>query len=201
MHALDLENYIDAHPGSALAELAGQGVRYTSASSSTPSDSFPGLLAMVTGGSPVSTGVFYDVTNPVGFDATVSVVCTAENDARKVRAVINEIHGLDHGGRPVGIVPAIFGMNFQAVSVGQKVTHDNPDITCNQTDAQRLRGKSGGYLDAAATPTEVLEYGLDKSDAALQEMIDALKQRGFFHSTLVIVTAKHARRRLTRAGQ
>ena len=50
MHAIDLENYIDAHPGSALAELAGQGVRYTSASSSRPSDSFPGLLALVTGG-------------------------------------------------------------------------------------------------------------------------------------------------------
>ena len=62
LHAIDLENYVDAHPRSALAELAEHGVRYTAASSSKPSDSFPGLLAMVTGGSPVSTGVFYDVS-------------------------------------------------------------------------------------------------------------------------------------------
>src|SRR3979409_2693145 len=50
MHAIDLENYLNAHPRSALAELAARGVRYTGASSSKPSDSFPGLLAMVTGG-------------------------------------------------------------------------------------------------------------------------------------------------------
>src|SRR5229473_5885532 len=62
MHAIDLENYVNAHPRSALAELAGHGVRYTGASSSRPSDSFPGLLAMVTGGSTISTGVFYDVS-------------------------------------------------------------------------------------------------------------------------------------------
>jgi hypothetical protein len=300
MHALDLENYVNAHPRSALAELAGHGVRYTGASSSKPSDSFPGLLAMVTGGSPISTGVFYDVsydrtlfdpsnthcsgapgavtvfdesidlidatgkdldvidrnklprgrnqhgdcvpvfphdfvkvntvfevvkasgrrtawadkhpaydlvngpsgggvddlftpeiTNPIGFDATVSVVCTAENDAKKVQAVINEIHGLDHAGRPVGTPPAIFGMNFQAVSVGQKLTHDRADPICNPTDAALLRGKSGGYLDALAMPTEVLQYGLDKTDAALGSMVEALKRTGLYQRTLVIVSAKH----------
>jgi len=62
LHSLDVENYIKSHKNSALAKLAGQGVRYTSATSSKPSDSFPGLLALVTGGSPVSTGVFYDVS-------------------------------------------------------------------------------------------------------------------------------------------
>ncbi len=300
MHALDLENYVSAHPRSALAELAGHGVRYTGASSSRPSDSFPGLLAMVTGGSPLSTGVFYDVsydrtlfdpsntqcsgapgavtvfdesvdlidatgkdldaidpaklprgrnqhgdcvpvfphdfvkvntvfevvkasgrrtawadkhpaydlvngpsgkgvddlftpeiTNPAGFDATVSVVCTAENDAKKVQAVINEIHGLDHAGRPVGAAPAIFGMNFQAVSVGQKLTHDSADPTCNPTDSALLRGKSGGYLDALAMPSEVLQYGLDKTDAALGAMVEALKRTGLYPRTLVIVSAKH----------
>jgi hypothetical protein len=300
MHAIDLENYVNAHPRSALAELAGHGVRYTGASSSKPSDSFPGLLAMVTGGSPISTGVFYDVsydrmlfdpsnthctgvpgavtafdesidlidatgkdldvidltklprgrnehgdcvpvfphdfvkvntvfevvkasgrrtawadkhpaydlvngpsgrgvddlftpelTNPVGFDATVSVVCTAENDAKKVRAVINEIHGLDHAGTPVGVAPAIFGMNFQAVSVGQKLTHDSADPSCNPADAARLHGKSGGYLDALAMPTDVLQYGLDKTDAALGAMVEALKGTGLYQRTLVIVSAKH----------
>src|SRR5215468_12148245 len=65
MHALDLENCIKGVNGLApycpnLAALAANGSRYTQASSAKPSDSFPGLLAMLTGGSPRSTGVFYD---------------------------------------------------------------------------------------------------------------------------------------------
>src|SRR5438105_7706165 len=56
-HALDLALYVRLYPGSALASLAGMGVTYTNASTSRPSDSFPGLLSMVTGGSPRSTGV------------------------------------------------------------------------------------------------------------------------------------------------
>src|SRR5262249_15584973 len=60
LHAQDLARYIDLHPDSALAHLTHLGLTYTHASTSKPSDSFPGLLAMVTGGSPRSTGVFYD---------------------------------------------------------------------------------------------------------------------------------------------
>src|SRR5437899_1486264 len=37
-----------------------------------------------------------EITNVNGFDATVSVVCTAQNDQLKVNAIINEIHGLRH---------------------------------------------------------------------------------------------------------
>jgi hypothetical protein len=62
LHALDLSNYIDTHPASTLAQLSGQGVMYTNNSTSTPSDSFPGLASLVTGGSPVTTGLWYDVT-------------------------------------------------------------------------------------------------------------------------------------------
>jgi hypothetical protein len=60
LHGADLARYIDAHPASALATLATDGVRYSSASASRPSDSFPGVLALFTGGTPSSTGVFYD---------------------------------------------------------------------------------------------------------------------------------------------
>src|SRR5262245_31996764 len=45
-----------------LAELAQRGITYTDATSSKPSDSFPGLLALITGGSPRSTGVYYDAS-------------------------------------------------------------------------------------------------------------------------------------------
>ena len=62
MHQVDLDRYVSAHPGSAFARLIKHGVQYTRASTSKPSDSFPGLLAFMTGGSPLSHGVFYDDT-------------------------------------------------------------------------------------------------------------------------------------------
>ena len=62
LHALDLSNYVAAHPDSALAQLTKRGYTYTNASTSTPSDSFPGLASLVTGGSPTTTGLWYDVT-------------------------------------------------------------------------------------------------------------------------------------------
>src|SRR5215470_10320695 len=60
LHAVDLANFVKSNPGSALAGLSHHGITYSNASAAKPSDSFPGLLALVTGGSPVSTGVWYD---------------------------------------------------------------------------------------------------------------------------------------------
>lgn len=62
LHALDLERFIDAHSGSVLAKLAKNGIEYTQARTPAPADSFPGLLALVTGGTPAVTGVYYDVS-------------------------------------------------------------------------------------------------------------------------------------------
>lgn len=61
-HALDLANYVASHPDSILAQLSKHGLTYTNASTSTPSDSFPGLSSLVTGGSPITAGFWYDVT-------------------------------------------------------------------------------------------------------------------------------------------
>ena len=69
MHAVDYKNCVDGiatvNGGTpycpALAELGKHGVNYVAASTSKPSDSFPGLTAIVTGGSPALTGVYYDV--------------------------------------------------------------------------------------------------------------------------------------------
>jgi hypothetical protein len=74
-HDFDLTNYVAAHPSSALAEVVARGIRYSNASAQVPSDSFPGTLAMTTGGSPRSTGVYYDVSwdndlSPAGSDCT-----------------------------------------------------------------------------------------------------------------------------------
>jgi len=300
LHALDVANYIASHPGSALAELSKHAVTYSNARTPANSDSFPGLLALVTGGSPISHGLFYDVsynrgifdptntscsgqpgnmqvfdesidvynaanvsqnvidptklpnyingdgkcvrlfphnamksntifevvksegrhtawadkhpaydlvngpsgkgvddlytpelTNVGGFDNTVSVVCTVQNDFLKVQAVLNEIKGLTHDGKPGPGVPAVFGMNFQAVSVGQKLEIDNKAGGCAADTDPTINGQPGGYLDGAGTPTAVLSYGLKKTDDALWQMINGLKQAGIYNSTLFIVSAKH----------
>src|ERR1700674_4471993 len=62
MHAPVVANYIAKTPRSALAELSQHGITYTNARTPANSDSFPGLLALVTGGSPISHGLFYDVS-------------------------------------------------------------------------------------------------------------------------------------------
>ncbi|MER6536383.1 alkaline phosphatase family protein [Streptomyces sp900105755] len=62
LHQSDLAWYVAGHPKSALARLVGGGVEYTHARTTTPSDSFPGMVAQATGGSPGTTGVYYDDT-------------------------------------------------------------------------------------------------------------------------------------------
>ena len=61
MHALDYENCVSANTCPNLAALGLTGVNYTRTSTSKPSDSFPGLMALVTGGTPKTVGAFYDV--------------------------------------------------------------------------------------------------------------------------------------------
>jgi hypothetical protein len=61
-HALDLAECIHSETCPTLAELARHGVTYTNASTSRPSDSFPGFTAQITGGLPPTTGIWYDVT-------------------------------------------------------------------------------------------------------------------------------------------
>jgi len=255
LHALDVANYVRSHPGSALDELSEHGVTFSNARTPANSDSFPGLLALVTGGSPRTHGLFYDysydrtiwapdnktcsgppgtqmifdesidvyvngvsqnvidpnalpryidsqghcsplyphnairtntvfevikeehagrtawadkhpaydlvngrsgkgvdelytpeITNVGGYDNTLSVVCTVQNDYLKVKAVLNQLQGLNHEGKYVG-VPTVFGLNFQAVSVGQKLLVDNSDGGCPADTDPAINGKQGGYAD------------------------------------------------------
>ena len=77
MHAVDFANCANGistvNNGApycpALAALGKNGVNYVAASTSKPSDSFPGLTAIVTGGSPAVTGVYYDVAYSRNYDA------------------------------------------------------------------------------------------------------------------------------------
>ncbi|WP_264038785.1 alkaline phosphatase family protein [Mycolicibacterium hodleri] len=91
MHESDLAGFVTTHPQSALATLVGRGISYTAAQTPVPSDSFPGLLAQVTGGTPKTTGVYYDdsyahdllepgTTNCTGVKPGASVSFTEELD-------------------------------------------------------------------------------------------------------------------------
>ena len=61
LHQSDLDWYVAHHPGSELAKLATGGAEYSNAHTSDPSDSDPGGTALMTGGDPRATGVYYDV--------------------------------------------------------------------------------------------------------------------------------------------
>jgi hypothetical protein len=98
-------------------------------------------------------------------------------DTLKVNAIINEIDGKTHNGQGSAPVPALFGMNFQVVSVGQKLIEQNVG--------------TGGYQDAAGTPTPELVGEIQFVDAAVGEFVNELKSQGLFNSTLIVITAKH----------
>jgi arylsulfatase A-like enzyme len=97
-------------------------------------------------------------------------------DTLKVKAVLNWIEGLNHLGTAKTRTPTIFGMNFQAVSVGQKLIESST---------------KGGYVDGAGTPTASLLSEIQFADDSIGEMVDKLKDRGLYESTLIIITAKH----------
>jgi hypothetical protein len=61
MHQSDLDWYVAQHPGSELAKLVDGGAVYSNNHTSDPSDSDPGGTALMTGGDPRATGVYYDV--------------------------------------------------------------------------------------------------------------------------------------------
>jgi hypothetical protein len=319
LHALDLANYVNAHQDSTLAKLSRSGITYTNASTSTPSDSFPGLAALVTGGSPITAGLWYDVTynralsppatttslpitggpnlcpdiigTPMAYDESIDNDLTKLNgggginphflprdpndgcrpvfpheylrvntifeivkahggktawidkhpsyewtngpsgkgvddfygpeinsipvalpqfpgcspvpfadatfddgwtndfrdiqcyDLLHVQAVINQIDGFTHDrSRKVG-VPTLFGFNYQAVSVGEKlkqgpVVAGGPNV-------------KGGYFDVLGTPNEGLAFELDFVDQTLGRIVAELKKEGIYDSTLIIIGAKH----------
>lgn len=308
LHHVDLANWIAKHPDSNLARLSTRAITYTSARAPTPSDSFPGLLAMVTGGTPKSTGVYYDdsydrtlyapgshcagnpgievvydesidydtndlfsgginpgnlpmekkpngscrpvyphsflkvntvfevikqaggrtawsdkhpaydlvngpsgtgvddlytpednslianggTVNGVNLGATLAQ-CDGTNslplskvgdyttclpaieayDDVKVQAVINQIRGLKSDGSAQVGVPVIFGMNFQEVSVGQKLP-------------------VGGYLNGSGRPSANLHSALAHTDHSIGRIVETLERRHLLNSTLIIISAKHA---------
>jgi hypothetical protein len=97
-------------------------------------------------------------------------------DAIKVYGLLNQIAGKTHSGSPA-VVPAVFGMNFQSVYVGQSV---------NEAGVA-----AGGYTNAAAAPSAQLLGEIEYVDTAIGTIVSALKTAGIYNNTLLIITAKH----------
>jgi hypothetical protein len=121
----------------------------------------------------------------VGDDYTTAYKAVRTYDSIKVRAVLNWIDGFNAvGTTKLAGAPAIFGMNFQSVSVGQKLAkagdadYQTPNLT-------------GGYLDSNATPGSALTIQLKFVDNALGQFRAELAAEGLSKSTLIIVSAKH----------
>jgi len=301
LHAVDLAECVQENSCPTLARLSSTGVTYTNASTSRPSDSFPGLTAQITGGLPPTTGIWYDVTfnhalfspgsnctGPAGtqvpFDESIDFdntqldggasshggaaidattlprdplhgcaavyphsylrvntifevaraaglhtawsdkhpaydlangpsgtgvddlynpeiaslvpagtcnsdgtaswtdsICAVETyDGFKVAAILHEIDGLDHTGTVATGIPAIFGMNFQAVSVAQKL-HSDPQF-----------GQGGySYVGGVIRPGAGLLNAIGFVDSSVGRMVDELSKNGLLSDTLIIVSAKH----------
>jgi hypothetical protein len=97
-------------------------------------------------------------------------------DQLKVNAILNQIDGKWHDGSRSAPVPTIFGMNFQAVSIGQKLIES---------------GTKGGYTDAAGTPTASMKSEIMFVDAAIGQMVSELGKQDLLNTTMIIITAKH----------
>jgi hypothetical protein len=84
MHAVDFYNCSHGIAGANggdpycpnMATLGQTGITYVGASSSKPSDSFPGIAALVTGGTPKSTGLYYDVAYDRSLDGPAATTGT-----------------------------------------------------------------------------------------------------------------------------
>jgi hypothetical protein len=116
------------------------------------------------------------IPHAAGDDWTTNFDSIKCYDQLKVNAIVNEINGKTHLGNASAPVPTILGMNYQAVSVGEKLIKN---------------GVKGGYTDAAGDPTPSMLGEIEFVDATIGQMVSALQTQGLLDSTAIIITAKH----------
>jgi hypothetical protein len=124
------------------------------------------------------------IADKAGDDWTQVNSLTQRYDHFKVRAVLNEIHGLDHSGRHQVGMPGAFGMNFQSVSTAEKLPTSG--------------GQPGGYNATGTTPGPVLRSALNYVNGEVGSMVTALKRTHHYRDTTIILSAKHAQSPMAR---
>jgi hypothetical protein len=184
MHAVDLANFIKSEPNSALGRLSAMGVTYTQASIAKPSNSFTGLLSILTGGSPISTGVWYEGSysrslSPPGSNcATRGTLAVWGGTIDKDRKAIDG-GGIDPAKLPLdpskGCTP-VFPHNFLRVNTIFEVVHDAGMRTAwsdKHPSYEMVSGPSGKGVDDLFLP----ELGATSASRNLQaaEAYDDIK--------------------------
>src|SRR6202023_939377 len=175
--AVDLSKFIRSHPNSTLAQLSFAGVTYTQASTSKPSNSFPGLLSMITGGSPISTGVWYEGAyarslSPPGSNCkTVGTEVLWSNALDRNKKLLDAGGGIDPAKLPLdpskGCVQ-VYPHSFLRVNTIFEVPHSTGMRTAwidKHPSYERVSGPSGIGVDDLFTP----EIGSAARDVKSQE--------------------------------
>jgi hypothetical protein len=164
MHSLDLANLVKDRPDSALATLSLHAVTYTNASTSFPSNSWPGLLSMVTGGSPNVTGVIFEnsydhsLSPPASDCSKIGTTVIFDSSIDKNRGAVDGGGGIDPDRLPrgpqKGCTP-VFPHNFVRVNTIFEVIKSSGGRTawCDKHPAYDLvNGPSGTGVDDLFTP-------------------------------------------------
>lgn len=122
-------------------------------------------------GKGLTTGYFPEISSAVDYTANVSTC--VQYDQLHVDAFLDWLDGnvpTNSEGPLEGAIPAIFGGNFQSVSVGQK--------------------KSGYVAGSWDFPT-ALETAVKFVDDSLGLVVNKLKAKSLYDETLIIVCSKH----------
>jgi hypothetical protein len=167
--------FSDKHPG-AYTLFAGQ-------SGNGITDNYSPEINSLVAIDPAQGGRFVDASTNVNnlalADSTSNYRLTEKYDDLKVTATLNRIDGKTGLGDGSQAVPAIGYMNFQAVSVGQK-------LVSNATGTGGISLVNG---QEAVSPA--LQDALTHTDQSVGKILAQLKADGQDGNTLVILTAKH----------
>ncbi len=193
LHALDLDTYVAAHPRSALAELSTRAVVYTNAHLAWNTEA-AGVLALVTGGTPLSTGVY-----------TAGQTCTLESS--RVNSIFDLVQA--RGGRTAwaGSAAEIRLLNGPTHKV---LTDTAPTRTAAETMRILARWMSSpnppqivgatfqefATAQAAAdaysplgTMSPALDAALDHVDKQLAKLVGTLHSSALYDRTWIVLTA------------
>lgn len=186
MHALDLANFIKARPDSNLAQLSSHGATYTQTSTAKPSDSYPGLMSIITGGSPNVTGIWYEGTwvrtlSPPGSNCStkgVEVVWDSSIDRNKE---LFDGGGIDPAKLPLdpskGCAP-VFPHDYLLVNTIFEVVHAAGMRTAwidKHPGYEMTNGPSGHGVDDLFTPEISRNHSAAAKDLKVGEAYDDTK--------------------------
>lgn len=149
MHESDLRWFVANHPHSALAALVRGGSDYSNASTTFPSDSFPGMIAQFTGANAGTAGIYYDDTYNRRLLAPGTVDCATAAPGTEVAWT----EGADRSQNPITIDA---GQHLTAPALTQLATNTKAQTLADHAAitaaALGMTGTPQALLDPAALP-------------------------------------------------